>query len=90
MAAPLDATGWPIAVEARVYVPPRAIPGLTSLASAIHGVVSKVEPDRIDLIEFGSFHTRTVRPGDCKVQRGSTQQSEEFIAIRDALRRRTR
>jgi hypothetical protein len=88
MAAPLDATGWPIAVEARVYVPPRAIPGLTSLAPSIRGVVSNVEDDRIELIEFGSFSSRTVRPGDVKVQRGTTHQSEEFYRIREALRRR--
>ena len=88
MAAPLDANGWPIAVEARVYVPPRAIPGLKSKTSAIRGVVSGVADDQVELIEFGNYASRTVRPCDVKVQRGDTHQSEEFYVVREALRRR--
>jgi hypothetical protein len=88
MTAPLDANGWPIAVEARVYVPPRAIPGLTCPVSPIRGVVADVQDDRVEIIEFGSFNLRTVRPGDIKVQRGDTQQSTEYYRILEAIRRR--
>jgi hypothetical protein len=98
-AALTDATGWPIVVGARVYVPPRQSPlaprcwdpetrkgGLPG----IRGVVSAVgdDDDVIDIIEFGSFNLRTVRARIAKVQRGETQESAEYQRILEALRRR--
>jgi hypothetical protein len=84
----LDANGWPIMPEARVYVPPREIKGLIAKTTAIRGVVSEVHEDRVELIEFGSFSSRTVRPGDVKVQRGDTNGSLEYKDILEAIRRR--
>lgn len=78
---PNDANGWPIVVDARVHVPER--PGLCGgTVKGFGGVVTEVAEDRVEIEEFLSFHSRTVRPEQCSVQSGETKASLEHDAIK--------
>jgi len=72
MAEVKDRKGWPIAVGARVRV--RERPGLAGGANVagFSGKVTAVQPDAVEIQEFGSFHHRAARPTDVTVQRGKT------------------
>jgi len=95
----LDENGWPIVVGARVYAPRRPTPLAPECwnpetreggVASVHGVVAKVEAEAVELIEFGTLNTRTLRPEVLRVQRGESAQSKEYLLILEALRRRPR
>jgi hypothetical protein len=72
--------GKPIVQGARVYVTPRpAMEGCGELMG-FGGIVKEVQPGCVTLIEFGTFHTRDIRPRDVRVQSGDTKASMEMRA----------
>ena len=75
--------GKPIVPGARVYV--RARPGMDGCGELLGfgGIVTEVRPDCITLTEFGTFHSRDIRPGDVSVQSGETRASIEHRAVMD-------
>lgn len=77
----LDANGWPILEGCRVYVPER--PGLDGhgTVAGFGGFVKSVTEDVVEVEELLSFHARTVRPHQCKVQSGDTKASLEHRAL---------
>jgi hypothetical protein len=82
-----DMNGWPIVPGARVYVPER--PGLDGhgTVAGVAGFVTGVSQDCVTLEELLSFHVRSVRPEQCRVQSGETKSSLEHRAIRKGGRK---
>lgn len=83
----LDRDGWPIVEGARVYVPERPGLGGFGLVKGFGGVVREATPERVEIEEFLSFHSRTVKPEQCVVQSGETKTSLEHAAIRKGGRK---
>jgi hypothetical protein len=84
--APLDAQGWPILPDARVFVPRR--PGLAGEATvpAFSGFVISANSERVDIQEMGTFHYRVVRPAELRVQKGTTKAATEHRTAAAALK----
>ncbi len=77
----LDANGWPIVAGARVYVPER--PGLAGgIVKGFTGVVTAVAERCVDVEEYLSFASRSIRPEQCAVQKGESKTSLEHEALR--------
>ena len=84
----MDTNGKPIVPGARGYVRPRPGMGEIGELPGFGGIVEEVRLDRITLTEFGSQHTRDIRPKDVAVQTGETRASIEHRAIQDDVARR--
>lgn len=78
----LDAAGWPIVPGARVVArfPDPRLP-------LVRGEVRSVGPREVEITEHESFARRTMRPEQCRVQRGKTQASKRHAAMASAGRR---
>jgi hypothetical protein len=71
----IGSNGKPIVPGARVYVRPRPGMGGCGELLGFGGIVLEVRPDCITLTEFGTFHSRDIRPRDVSVQSGETRSS---------------
>lgn len=80
--------GKPIIQGARVYVTPRPAIDNCGELQGFGGIVKEVDPGCVTLIEFTTFHTRSVRPADVRVQSGDTKASQEMRASLALSRRR--
>ena len=79
----IGSNGKPIVPGARVYVRPRPGMGGCGELEGFGGIVTEVRPDCITLTEFGTFHSRDIRPRDVSVQSGETRASIVHRAAMD-------